>query len=670
MPSSVFSVPWIIESADYTGDVKDQIMRMEARYVIQVTKGGWSEIPLAIPGAAITAVKIEKKAGEAYIVPRNGAYALVVSKKGTYRVLIQFSQLVSQDSQFEGISVGIPAATFSTVSLFVPRKDVELRPADQLYVDHQTDAQRGGVKLTARVGASDRIDLRWRTKPAAPVKVEPVLYGEVQSLISIEEQLARLTTIVDYRAAQGEVRQLRVDLPAAANVLNVRGAGIEDWHVVESANKKELWVSLGFALKDAAYRLVVESEQTLEGNSASYALPEIQLIGVKQERGYVAVARAGSIELSPVNAEGIHRVDIKELPEPMRASLGSATVLAFKYHQHPFQATLNVVRHEDHPVLAAIAERGELSTVVSAQGELLTRAVYLIKANKKQFLEAQLPDKAQLWSCLVDGRSVKPVKGSGEKLLIPLDAVSDATWAIRVELVYFEQRPVFSRLGRLGLQGPVLDVPTTIANWSVYVPQAMRFLQVKGNLEQGAAAADFLDEPPVSRNMASASGDYEANAREAFKRKDSGFIGGMQQSVAALKRRLTGNAKTATLESTDQIISQYEPYYGASPASDNPRGDEDNKHFGKPVNGNRSKEELVSGADLSRLETTGILPLEIRLPKTGSAYHFNRLMTTDEPLKIDATFVRVPMSWVLLFGCALMLIPAGAFAAGLIRRRT
>src|SRR3989338_3305673 len=251
-----------------------------------------------------------------------------------------------QENQVEALRFGIPQATFSTMTLFVPRKDVELRQADQLYVDREPDAVRGGVRLIARLGAADHIDLGWNTRPTAPEKIDPVIYGEVNTLVTFEDQLARLSTIIMYRMAQGETKALQVAVPSRVSILNIRGAGIEGWEIAETGDHKTLTVTLARPLKDTTYRLILEGEETLAASLGTYQLPEIALVGAKQERGYIAVARAGNIEVIPHDATGITRIDARELPELLTASTSSPAVLAFRYHQHPYQVVVGVTRHE------------------------------------------------------------------------------------------------------------------------------------------------------------------------------------------------------------------------------------------------------------------------------------------------------------------------------------
>ena len=668
MPVPEESMPWVIESAEYTGAVQNQIARMEARYTIRLLRDGWVEVPMAIQGATITAIEVTKKTGDAHIAPRGQSYVLVATRKGAYKVHVNYSTMVVQDSQFEGMRLGIPQATFSTVSLFVPRQDVELRPEDQLYVERKPDGPRGGVMLVARLGASDHVDLRWRTKPATPVTIEPLLYGEVNTLVTIEEQLARLTSIIDYRIAQGETKELSIQLPSGLNVLNVRGAGIEDWHVTETPDHKTLRVALNFLLKETTYRLVVEGEHTIGESVTEYSLPEIQLTGVKQERGYLAVARSGNIELSPQTTDGINRVDVKELPEVLQAAMSGSAMLAFKYHQHPYKVALALTRHQDHAVLAAIAERAELATVLSRQGELLTRATYLIKANKKQYLSVLLPEGATLWSCIVDSKSVKPVEGTKHELLVPLDAMSQTAETVSVELVYFERRPELIRIGHLNLQGPILDVPTTIANWSVYAPREVKFLRMSGNLERGITPLEFLEEPFVQTAYAQTLG---SSGMSFNGRGDKDVTLGLKKRILRSKEVQEQAARNSAIDelgdlsSDTERVQQRDNRFGeGSPKSTIMRAV--TAPAAAPERG-RSFEEIVGGL-AGRLEETGILPLKIHLPKSGSVYHFSRLITTQDALTLNVTFVHVPLSWMVVGAFGLLLCSAGGWVGVRSRR--
>ncbi|MBI3010939.1 MAG: hypothetical protein HYY58_00385, partial [Candidatus Omnitrophica bacterium] len=126
-------------------------------------------------------------------------------------------------------------------------------------------------------------------------------------------------------------------------------------------------------------------------------------------------------------------------------------------------------------------------------------------------------------------------------------------------------------------------------------------------------------------------------------------------------------------------VDQYEPYYYAtnSHLAEGP-GDEKAKEgiLKRTLTAVRSAmvpstprvDQLEVAETFARLEETGILPLKIRLPKSGNVYRFNRLMTTQDALTLDATFVHLPFSWFPFAALGLLLLPVGGIMAFRLRR--
>ena len=646
-------IPWVIESADYAGTVTEHIARLQATFTVRLMQDGAVQIPLPLAGATITKIECTPHANDTAFVPRGDHYALAVSRKGTYKVKIDFSTRLIQGNQDEGLAFGIPAASFSTLALIVPRKDVELREAEQLYIERHADAKSGGVRLIARLASAERVDIRWLTKPVTPVQIEPMLYGEVHTLVRLEDQLAHIGSVIEYAISQGEVRELTVRLPKTIQVLNVRGAGIEDWHLIDENELRTLHVKLNFALKDATYQLVVEGEQTLLADQPAYQLPEVTLVGVKQERGQVGVASEGSLEVATQAFEGLTRIDTKELAATLQTATTTPIVLAFRYHHHPYQVSLTMTHHKDLPVLNAIAEQGELTTIMSRQGELLTRAAYAIRTNKKQFLGVTLPKGATLWSCLVNGHSVKPVEGPDGQQLVPMATTNASDQAIIVEMVYFERRPELPRIGQVTLHGPLLDVPTTIANWLVYAPNSMQFLRISGNVDRGASFAEFVDEPltPVA---------YAATSpipTEGWKVNERVRGASLASRMSASRE----DPKDEDKEDRPALKNFWEKGRDALAAG---LGGQAKR---RAAVADQRQLDLVTNASVA-MQESGILPLKIRVPKAGATHHFSRLMTTQEALELNVLFVNLPMSGMLFGSLGLLFISLGVVTRVRIRK--
>ena len=195
----------------------------------------------------------------------------------------------------------------------------------------------------------------------------------------------------------------------------------------------------------------------------------------------------------------------------------------------------------------------------------------------------------------------------------------------------------------------MLDVPTTVANWVIYAPKEIKLLRTSGNLEQGAAAINFLEEPLMQVAAAAESpvaSAYLAGAAGDKDGREAGF------SVGFFNAR---RAKQGDRSMPLSTVSSKDGEFGMSRSVSN--------------------ENIPAGQDLydavgklASLQEAGILPLKIRLPKSGAIYRFNRLMTTQEALTLEATFVHLRMPWIVFGGVGLLLLPVGGFVTSRIRR--
>jgi hypothetical protein len=84
------------------------------------------------------------------------------------------------------------------------------------------------------------------------------------------------------------------------------------------------------------------------------------------------------------------------------------------------------------------------------------------------------------------------------------------------------------------------------------------------------------------------------------------------------------------------------------------------RDFKRPaVRGKDPEVEEFVGAMAARMQEAGIFPLKIRLPKAGTVHRFNRLMTAQEALELDALFVNLPTMMFPIAGLGLLLLSSG-----------
>src|SRR3989338_9961860 len=81
---------------------------------------------------------------------------------------------------------------------------------------------------------------RWK-KPLpketiTPVKLEPKVYVDTVSCVSIGEGLIRCQSILNYSILQSEISNARIALPEDAAILDVQGKNLRDWKISQKEN--------------------------------------------------------------------------------------------------------------------------------------------------------------------------------------------------------------------------------------------------------------------------------------------------------------------------------------------------------------------------------------------------------------------------------------------------
>ena len=629
---------WTIEQAAYTGRVEGDIARINAELTIKVLQNGYAEIPLIFGNAVITDVKAG--GSSATLVVRDDQYALAVQKKGTYRVSVQFSTSLGRDDRYEQISVEIPQAVFSRLALEIPRMDLELAPDQVLTVNKEV--RKESVLLSGSLGFSRQIHLRWAARPVKQDPVEPSFVTDLRVLATLEEEALRMTALVRYQVLQGELNSVAFDLPVGLTVLSVRGGAIEDWKAAPAEGVQRVTVSFRDPLKVGLTQLIVEAEQPITKSSTQAVFPSLVPLGSKRITGYLAVATGTTIELQNPAVEGLNRIDVREIPDDLRSFASAPLVAGFRYAQAPYRLTATLYQPENLAVLVAIAESGDLATILTPTGEAITRAIYQVRNNKKSSLAVSLPKGATLWSVLVDRRSVKPAAGPNGQLLVPLSVNTGPERSFPVEVVYVEKAAPFQWLGKTEYRGPVLDIPLTVVRWNLFMPEEVRGYWFSGNLQQHLKMAGFLSDP-------SPLGEARMQMASLEMKEEAASFNRVRANKMAARRFEDGEK---SMLACDSAAPQ------SAAAGSFPCGEKDEMQDFRQV--------------AAQVQQSGVLPFRIAIPSSGRAHSFSRLLTTGEPLTIRVHYVKIaPQVFSATtggIGLAGFLLVGGGLRAGFRRR--
>jgi type II secretory pathway pseudopilin PulG len=248
------------------------------------------------------------------------------------------------------------------------------------------------------------------------------------------------------------------------------------------------------------YTLVVTYDFQFDAQGATLPVGGIHAVDVERETGSVAITTAASLQLNAKSAgDTLRRVDEAELSAADRSLITRAVVLAYQYTglsrqsggaaaDGQYDLSVDVKRYAEQRVLEAVADRTQITSVLTGDGQMLSQASFMVKNNEKQFQRFQLPADAKLWSCYVNGQPAKPER-DGDWVLVSLPRDANRDQAFAVDIVYAQTNGALSSLfGKpLELNAPRTDVPNTYAEWQLLVPPTLRLSGFGGsmNIAQG-----------------------------------------------------------------------------------------------------------------------------------------------------------------------------------------
>ncbi|HYV33121.1 MAG TPA: hypothetical protein VEO53_18685, partial [Candidatus Binatia bacterium] len=337
-------------------------------------------------------------------------------------------------------------------------------------------AEAGGWQLTL---AAERLPAR--------------IVADIFNLVTIGDGLVGGSAVLRYGILNQGVQNFQVKLPAHWKNVEFTGPNIrhKETNVVPApvGVTDTNFVTWNIVLQDKAwggYTLVVTYDYQFDPKGGLLDLAGAHAADVERETGSVALTTAASFQLKarPVT-EPLRLIDPSELAETDRPLITRPVLLAYRYTGGRFALAAEVVRSaEVQDLLNAVADRTQITSVLTEEGQMLSQASFMVKNNDKQFQKFKLPAAASLWGCYVNNRPVK-AEQDGEWLLVSLPRGANRDEAFAVDIVYKQTLAALkSRVipKSLELAAPQTDVPNTYAEWQLYVPTSQRLSRFAGSM--------------------------------------------------------------------------------------------------------------------------------------------------------------------------------------------
>jgi hypothetical protein len=614
-----------------------------------------------------------------------GTQTAILAGPAEFSVVLEAGLPLNIETGRASFSLPVPQAGSVRLTLEVPGDHTNVKLSPGLITSRASTNVSTTIEATLVPGQPANI--WWATREVvAPVVPREVRFlSNVKTLVSVSEADIRLAVLADINVIQGEPTQFEVEVPAGYEVTGTSGASVDSGDV--QAGVLTLKVN---SPAQRTQQFLISMEKSITVTKAD--VPFLSVKNSQRETGEVLVEGVGTMELTATEAGSLKRMDVKEMNPYLRSLARSPLQAAFRYHRQPTEnpnLALEWTRFPDSSVLAAIAERAVVTTLVTTEGRSLTEVKLTIKNQVQPFLKVELPKDATIVSADVAGEKVKPVEGADGQRVPLLRPGFRPVDSYEVSFVFMHSGTPFAKKGGSEISLPKMDVPITVLRWEVFLPEQYKVKDFGGD----ALAANLLPESfqgvlisGVTSASFAAGAVAGADDRIAPLHLLPGQLGGyiidasgaiLPNAQVSVTQLDTGAVRTAVTDSSGRWIVGNMPSGRVRVMASFPHF----KNTVRDVNYNanyptsvsfslqigalaetvevlgkdREKESRQIERDLKKSEAeaarapssnvlnlqrrvSGVLPVRVDVPRAGSAYSFVRPLVLDEETKITFTY--------------------------------
>jgi len=671
-------LPYTIKRSDLKLRVGNETVMGTVQFEGETFNKGETKVALT---SGMTILDARQEAKGLPLEQEGGTQTAILAGPAEFSVVLDAGLPLNIETGRASFNLPVPSAGSARLTLEVPGDHTNVKLSPGLITSRVSS--NGNTTIEATLVPGQLANIWWATREVvAPVVPREVRFlSSVKTLVSVSEADLRLAVLADINVIQGEPTQFEVEVPAGYEVIGASGASVDSSDVHSAV----LTVKVN-APAQRTHQFLISMEKAINVTKAD--LPFLSVKNAQRETGEVLIEGVGTMELTATEGGSLKRMDFKETNPYLRSLARSPLQAAFRYHRQPTEnprLALEWTRFPDSSVLAALAERAVVTTLVTTEGRSLTEVKLTIRNQVQPFLKVELPKGASIVSADVAGEKVKPVEGADGQRVPLLRPGFRPVDAYEVSFVFMDAGAPFLKKGGSELSLPKMDVPITVLHWEVFLPEQYKVKDFGGD----ALAANLL--PAASGGVAGAASVefYDAGAADDQIRPlqllpgqlggyiidpSGATVTGAQVSVTQLDTRIVrsattdysgrwmvGNMPSGRVRITGAMQGfrttvrdvLYDANYPASvsfallvgsvsESIEVRQKDQENesRRIERDLKKNQAAASGTASSNVLNLQrrVAGVLPVQVDVPRAGRSYSFVRPLVLDEETKITFTY--------------------------------
>jgi hypothetical protein len=485
-----------------SADVRVRVDRETARGVFNVTgdvlRAGINRVSLL---AGATLVEANAAGRPVPILAEGNAHVALLPGPGPFALTLEWGAPLKFAPGRASFVLPVPPAGTASATIDLPGEQADVHLSAGLVTRRATTGGRTIVEATLVPGSATEV--WWSMRDSAPVAAarEARTLADVLTLLTLGDTDVRMVALVDLTVAQGEPRTFEVQLPSGYELTGISGSSLES----SEPRDGRLVLTVGDP-SARRHQFLVSLERPHDGGSFTLDTGFLTLSDVQREKGEIAIEGVGTLDLTAMERDGVHRIDVRELNQALQSLARMPMLSAYRYQRSAASAppalALDVRRFADAGVLAAVADRAVATTLVTAEGRALTEVSLEVQNRAQPFLRVTLPPGAAIVSVEVAGEAAKPVLGADGTRVPLLRPGFRPKGTYPVSFVYIHAGTPFARKGDMQMTLPKMDMPVGILDWEVFAPENYSLRTIDGNV---------VDWPTVDRARRIQNGEVPGN---------------------------------------------------------------------------------------------------------------------------------------------------------------
>jgi hypothetical protein len=617
---------FLLTSAYYEAKIQKESTEVRATFNIEVLpRNGRQDfllVPLLRRELAIKALTLDGK--DALIAEKNGYHAVAVAREGSHKAVAVFTIATDLKRGPQSISFPVPRTPIIKLTMEIPLPSIQ--PEIPSATSIKRIEKRNSTIIEAVLSPTEHVRVAWSRIIPEAEKGPAKIYADLWQLLSIEDDALRVRAAASINVLQNTITGIALRMPDNYQILEVTGQVVSDWKEKEVKGQKMLELSLKTP-RQGKFDFLIKAERIFEDQTVVADFNGFALPSSVREKGFIAVEMKGSAEAKVTEAEGLDRASFTELPSQLVSYSAKPLIFAYKYLRHPYRLVLDIAKHKELPVISTVVDSASGITLFTEDGKLVHRLTYTVRNTWKQFMEVALPKDAELWGAYVDGKSVKPSKNEKDRILIPLNRSQSSEGGLApfdVELVYFQKAKKFGWFGVKESSFAIPDLMMSRVIWSMYLPFGYSFVHFGGTMEKEKIARGISRLLGLGKRTVHYS---ELSRQYRFAPRSSAPRPGKEE-----KRQWEADKKRKALSMLQRQRALQSDFGKNLPVDEEIIADQLSK-------------EMSFGAKLDEVArvggtATGVMPIRVQVPTFGQVYRFAKQIVSDEPLTVEATYVK------------------------------